>query len=92
MAGDVPAGVGVGVREECVGAGDIFFGLDGVDLKFGFAEFAGDGENSGAMDGAERGAESGKRAAGVEPGEVEKPEREKKSEKRKEDAARHDLV
>ncbi len=56
VAGDVPAGIGAGVGEERVGAGDVFFGLDGVDLKFGLAEFAGDGEDAGAMDGAKRGA------------------------------------
>jgi len=72
VAGDVPAGIVICMREKCAAAGDIFFGSDGVELVFGFVPFAGNGEKTNAVDGGVGGAQAGNREAGVVPGEVDR--------------------
>jgi hypothetical protein len=52
VAGYVPAGAIAGVGEEGVGAGEVFFRVDGVDLIFDFVVFFGDGQHADAVDGA----------------------------------------
>jgi len=81
VVGDVPAGIALGVGEDCAGAGNVFFGSDGVELKFGFAGFVRNGEKADAMNGRVGRAEAWGGEANVVPGEVdgvgdEKQERE----------------
>jgi len=71
VADYVPAGIVGGVGEEGAGAGDVFFGLDGVNLVFGFVAFVGDGEQADAMDGGVGGTELGNGEAQVIPGDVD---------------------
>jgi hypothetical protein len=51
VAGDIPAGAGVGVGEEGAGSRDIFFGMNGVDLVFHSIAFVWNEEHADAMDG-----------------------------------------
>jgi hypothetical protein len=82
VARDVPAGAGVGVGEEGAAAGDVFFGMDGVDLVFHFVAFVGNEEYADAMDGGSGGSELGSGEAEVVPGEIHGVDDEKESRQR----------
>jgi hypothetical protein len=70
VAADVPAGILAGVGEKRTGTGDVFFGVEGVNLEFGFVAVVRDGEETDAMDGGSDRAELGNGGAEVEPSEV----------------------
>jgi len=58
------------VREERMCAGDVFFGLHGVDFIFDFVVLAGDGDDAGTVHGTGGGAQRGEAEAEVIPGEI----------------------
>jgi hypothetical protein len=70
VARNVPAGIVIGVREKGAGAGDIFFGLHGVDLVFGFVSFVGNCQKANAVDGGVGHAKPGNGETRVVPSEV----------------------
>jgi len=72
VSGDVPAGILARVGEQRARTGDVFFGMDGVDLKFSFVAVVGNREDADAMNGRRGGAESGNGGAEMEPGEVDR--------------------
>ena len=74
------------MREKCAGAGDVFFGSDGVELVFGFVGFAGNGEKANAVDGGVGGAQARNREAGVVPSHVDGIGDEKQQGERSDDA------
>jgi len=57
MARKVPAGCVTRVREERVRAGNVFFGLHGVDFIFDFVVLAGNSDDAGTVHGTGRGAQ-----------------------------------
>jgi hypothetical protein len=83
VAGDVPAGAVVGVGEEGAGAGDVFFGMNGVDLIFHFVAFVGNEEHADAMDGGSGSSELGSGEAEMVPGEIHGIDDEKQSRERR---------
>ena len=82
VAGDVPAGFLIGVGEQGAGAGDVFFGMDFVELVFGFVAFFGNREHANPMDGGTGSAERGSREAEVVPGQVHGIDDEEEERKR----------
>ena len=86
VARNVPAGIVIGVREKCAGAGDVFLRLHGVDLVFGFVSFVGYGEKADAVDGGVGHAEPRNGEARVVPGEVNRVDDEKEKRERRDDA------
>jgi hypothetical protein len=74
------------VREKCAGAWDVFFGLHGVDLVFGFVALVRNGEKTHAVDGRVSGAKPRNAKAHVVPGEVDRIGDEKEQSKRCGDA------
>jgi hypothetical protein len=70
VAGEVPAGLLVGVRKEGSGAGDVFFGAEGVNLEIGFVALVRDREKANAVNGRSRSAKFGNSQANVIPGEI----------------------
>ncbi len=58
------------MREERAGAGDVFFGMDGVDLVFDFVAFVRNGEDAQAMDGRSGRAKVGDGQAEMVPGKI----------------------
>jgi hypothetical protein len=79
VAGDVPAGAGVGVGKKRASAGNVLFGMDGVDLVFHFVAFVGDEEYADTMDGGSGSSEPGSGEAEVVPGEIHGIDNEKES-------------
>lgn len=70
MAGDVPAGLVVGVGEESAGARDVFFGMERVNLIFGFVAFVGDRKDAKPVDRGSGSAQARRSNTQVIPGEV----------------------
>ena len=67
----------IGVREKCAGAGDVFFGLHGVDLVLSFVSFVGNCQKADAVYGGVGRAEAGNGEARVVPSEVNRIDDEK---------------
>lgn len=58
------------VREQRVGAGDVFFGLHRVNFIFDFVVLASDSDDAGTVQGTGGGAQGGETKAQVVPGEI----------------------
>ena len=83
VARDVPARIATGVRKKCARARNVFFGLNGVDLIFGFVSFVGNGEKADTVDGGVGRAKPGNGEARVVPGEVNRIDDEKEERERR---------
>ena len=59
VAGNIPAGVVLRVREKRARTGDIFFGSHSVDLVFDFVALVGNGEKADVVNGRIGGAKAG---------------------------------
>lgn len=84
MAGDVPARLDAGVREEGTRAGEVLFGLLRVNLVFDFVVFQWNGEKADAVDAAGGGAGSGIVHAELKPEKVAEIDEQKQAERREE--------
>jgi hypothetical protein len=86
VARDIPAGIETAVREKRAGARNVFFGLHGVELIFGFVALVRNSEKAHTVDGRVRGAEAWNSEAHVKPGEVNRITNEKQQRERCGDA------
>lgn len=81
VTNDVPARVLRGVGEKGVGAGNIFFRMDFVDLEFRFATFIRDGQKASTVDGTGGFADTRKAGAELEPESVDEINRQEQGER-----------
>lgn len=70
VADDIPARIFVDVGKQGTGARNVFFGMNLVDLVFGFVALIGNGEHADAVDRRVGHAEARNGEAQVIPGEV----------------------
>jgi len=87
VAGDVPAGILIGVGKQGAGAGDVFFRLRGIDFEIILTGLIGNSEHAGAMYGGRGASGFREELAGVEQEKIGGVDKEKKSDKRDKDAA-----
>ncbi len=89
MAGDVPAGADSGVGKEGEDAGEVLFGLLGVNLVIDFVVFERNGEKAIAVDAAGGGAGGGVVHAELKPKIVAEIKEQEQSEGCEEHTASH---
>ena len=87
VAGDVPAGILIGVGKQGAGAGDVFFRLRGIDFEIILTGFIGNSEHAGAMYGGRGASGFREELAGVEEKKIGGVDEEEESDKRDQDAA-----
>jgi hypothetical protein len=87
VASNVPTGLGASLRKERVAAGNIFFGMDLVELISSPIALIGNREKTNAMNGSRGRAETGKMQAKLVPGKVREVEKREQNKHGKHDAA-----
>jgi hypothetical protein len=86
VASYIPAGILVGVREKGARAGDVFFGLGGINFEIGFAIFVGNGEETCAVNRRRSRASFGVEKTNMKGEKVCGVYQKKESDERNEDA------
>jgi hypothetical protein len=87
VAGDVPAGILIGVGKQGAGAGDVFFRLRGIDFEIILTGLIGNSKHAGAMHRGRGASGFREELAGVEEKKIGRVDEEKESDKRGQDAA-----
>ena len=78
--------------ENRVAAGDIFFGVNGVEFVFDFVAFRRDGEKADAVYGAGGRSQFGNCGAEMEPGEIDDIEKNNERDDREKNAANGEKI